>query len=271
MTRMLSIDFLGSGSGGNATLVRYDNTALLLDCGLGPRVLRQRLAQVGVDPKDLDALLITHEHNDHVAALPSLARHEQLTIHLTPATARGVGGREAIRQWKATRDLVKPGRPFDVGPLTVLAFSTVHDAGAPVGFVVTLPNGRRLGFATDLGRVNAQTADALRDCDLLAIEANHDPDLLRQGPYPYFLKQRIRSDLGHLSNADAAGLLARVAGERLEHLFALHLSRTNNRPDLARETLRSRLRHMGLRRPAVTVVEQERVLSYPLPGQLSLF
>jgi len=267
---MLTIDFLGSGSGGNATLVRWDETALLLDCGFGPRVLRDRLALVGLGLDDVDALLLTHEHGDHVAGLSALARQEELTIHLTPATARGIG-REAVSRWSAARDLVKPGRPFHVGPVEVVPFTTVHDARGPVGYVLRMPDGRRLGFATDMGHVNAEALDALRGCDLLAIEANHDPDMLRWGPYPGFLKRRIRSDRGHLSNAEAASLLARTASDRLEQVFVMHISRTNNQAGLARQALESRLSRLGLRRPAVTVVEQDRVLRYPLPGQLSLF
>jgi len=267
---MLTIDFLGSGSGGNATVVRWGETALLLDCGFGPRVLRDRLALVGLDLDSISAVLLTHEHGDHVAGLPTLARRKDLAIHLTPGTARSIG-RQAIARWEATRDLVKAGRPFNVGPLEIVPFATVHDARGPVGYVLRLPDGRRLGFATDMGHVNAEAVEALRGCDLLAIEANHDPDMLRWGPYPGFLKRRIRSDLGHLSNADAAKLVARVAGDRLEQVFVMHISRTNNQAELARETLESAVGRAGLRRPRVTVVEQDRVLRYPLPGQLSLF
>lgn len=264
---MLTIDFLGSGSGGNATLVRWGRTCVLVDCGFGPRVLRRRLAEVGLQPEALSALLVTHEHGDHVAGLRTLARLPGLPVHLTARTAEALGG---TSDWDCEPVLITPGRSFRVGLFEVLPFSTAHDARQPVGFVLSLPDNRRLGIATDLGHANREAVDALRGCQLLGIEANHDPRLLRSGPYPAFLKRRICSRRGHLSNADAADLLDLVAGKELEHLFALHVSRTNNAPDLARRTLQSRLRRLGLA-PLVTVVEQNRVLRYPPPGQLSLF
>jgi phosphoribosyl 1,2-cyclic phosphodiesterase len=270
MADRFRIDFLGSGSSGNATLIRSGDTAVLLDCGFGPRILRQRLDEVGTGPERLDALLITHEHGDHIAGLRSLVRVPGLSIHLTRQTAAALGIR-SDEGWDAARVTVEAGRPFRVGALEIEPFVTAHDAGEPVGYVLRLPDGRRLGVATDLGHANRETVTALRGCELLAIEANHDPHMLRRGPYPAFLKRRIRSNRGHLSNSDAAGLLASVATNRLQHLFVLHVSRTNNRPGLVRRTMEARLQKLKLD-AEVTVIAQDSVCRYPAPGQqLSLF
>jgi phosphoribosyl 1,2-cyclic phosphodiesterase len=270
MQDSIRIDFLGSGSSGNATLIRSGDTTVLLDCGFGPRILRQRLDRAGACPEVLDALLITHEHGDHIAALKSLVRVPGLSIHLTGQTAAALGIRSGDR-WDAARVTVQAGRRFRVGALEIEPFITAHDASEPVGYVFRLPDGRRLGVATDLGHANREAVAALRGCELLAIEANHDPHMLRRGPYPAFLKRRIRGNRGHLSNSDAAGLLARVATRSLQHLFVLHVSRTNNRPGLVQRTLEARLRQLRLD-PTVTVIGQDSVCRYPPPGQqLTLF
>lgn len=263
----LRIHFLGSGSGGNATLVRWGETAILLDCGFGSRELRRRLAQVKTKVEDLAAAFITHEHHDHLSGLPLLARCPGLPIHMTRRTTRAARwGKKAACE----RVEVQAARPCRAGPVEVHPFATAHDAREPVGYVIQMPDGSRLGFATDLGHPSAVAIDALADCDLLAIEANHDVEMLRRGPYPGFLKRRILSERGHLSNRAAAALLHRVASKRLQHLFLMHLSQVNNRPALARRTIEVELRRLGLTVP-VTVIDQDQVLSYPLPGQLSLF
>lgn len=264
---MLRIDFLGSGSEGNATLIRWGETCVLLDCGFGPRKLKRRLEEVAVAPEAVGAVLITHEHRDHWTGLSLLSRRPELRVFLTRRTARGVHfGKRAACQ----REVVQAGQPFEVGELTILPFSTSHDARDPVGYVLGLPDGTRLGMAYDLGRADDGVVEALRGCDYLGIEANHDPRMLREGPYPGYLKRRIRSVKGHLSNPEAAALLGRVASERLRHVFGMHLSQTNNRPALARRALTAELRRLGLR-PEVTMVGQDEVVSLPPRGQLRLF
>jgi len=268
---MLTIDFLGSGSGGNATLIRWGQSCVLLDCGFGPRLLRQRLERAGVRPEAITGLLLTHEHRDHVAGLSLLARQPGLPVLLTRRTARALREMNLLgRDAPCEPVVVKAGQPLRLGPFELLPFATAHDATEPLGYVLGLPDGRRVGFATDLGHPNPETVEALAGCDLLGIEANHDPELLRKGPYPAFLKRRIGSKLGHLSNHGAGTLLARVARSNLRHVFLMHLSQTNNRPPLARRTTEQRLSQLGLRLP-VTVVPQERGCRWPAAGQLSLF
>ncbi len=264
---MLQIHFLGSGSAGNATLIEWRGTRVLLDCGFAPPELSRRLSLVGVDPTSIDALLLTHEHRDHRAGLPLLSGCKGLSVYLTAPTAAALPPRKRRNGCRLVA--VRPGDPITVGPLSVVPFATSHDARRPVGYTMRFPDQTRLGFATDLGQASSETVAALSGCELLALEANHDPRMLRDGPYPRILKRRIRSSRGHLSNEAAASLLGRVATPRLRHLFLLHLSQTNNDPLIARRVISAELRRLRLR-PELSVVPQDEVLSYPRSGQLCL-
>ncbi len=255
---MLQIHFLGSGSGGNAIVIRWGRTCLLLDCGFSGKEIERRLRTLGQDIEGIEAVLLTHEHSDHVKGLAALARKPERAVYCTAPTARAV---YFGRRPRCERVEVRAGRPFSVGELQVEPFVLSHDARQPVGYVFHLPDGTRLGIATDLGHPNPEAVEALRGCDLIGLESNHDPDMLRDGPYPWVLKQRIRSDLGHLSNPCAAGALEQIVSDRLRRLFALHLSQTNNEPDLARRALTGRLIEIGLDVP-VTVVGQDRPDSF---------
>jgi len=263
---LLELFFLGSGSRGNALLIGWGQTRLLLDCGLSARELKRRAAGLGQDLDRVEAVLITHEHADHVAGLAGLAAQAGRTVFCTPKTARSVYFGKRCR---ADRCEVVPGRAFSVGPIEVCAFPTSHDARDPVGYRFGLPDGTRLGVATDLGFLNPEAADALAGCDYLGLESNHDLAMLRDGPYPWVLKQRIRSERGHLSNPDAADALERLASDRLRQLFALHLSQTNNTPAHARASLQQRLDQLGLR-AGLQVVGQDQPLRFPASGQLRL-
>ena len=262
---MFRLHFLGSGSSGNSLLIRVGETTILVDCGFTGKDLHRRASLLGQNLDRIDAILLTHEHRDHVSGLAGLASITQ-AVYSTEGTARAV---YFGRRSKAERIAIRPGKPFQVGPLSVQAFSTSHDARDPVGYVLTAPDGTRLGIATDLGTPSQAVEEALADCDLLGLESNHDLQMLADGPYPWVLKQRIRSDRGHLSNPTAAGLLERLVSDRLQHLFALHLSQTNNTPGLAKLSLTTRLSELGLSVP-VTVIAQDRPLSHPPGGQLTL-
>jgi phosphoribosyl 1,2-cyclic phosphodiesterase len=264
---LLRIHFLGSGSAGNASLVQHGETRLLLDCGFTAREIGRRLEQVGQDPRAIQAVLVTHEHTDHVRGLPVFARTHGIPVYLTARTAPAV---RLGPRGKVARCEVRPRQPFRIGDLEIVAFPTVHDARESVGYIFAAPDGTRLGIATDLGRVSPEAVEALAGCHLLGLEANHDPRMLMEGPYPWFLKRRIQSERGHLSNAEAADLLGRVAGPQLRHLFALHLSKTNNRPALARRALQDGLSRLGLEVP-VTVVGQDEPVSPLDHEQLDMF
>lgn len=264
---MVELSFLGSGSRGNAAVIGHGATRILLDCGFSARELGRRLARSGMAPASLRAVLITHEHTDHVQGLEVFARANNLPVFVTSRTLPAL---RFTRKAPADVRLIEPGRGFSVDEIDILPFTTSHDARQPIGFVFRMPDACRVGIATDLGHPNPEAVEALAGCDYLGLEANHDPDLLRGGPYPAYLKRRIQSSCGHLSNQQAAALLPRLASGRLKHLIALHLSRTNNRPALARRALEESLCRLGLDVP-VTVADQDTPVSPLAKAQLRLF
>jgi phosphoribosyl 1,2-cyclic phosphodiesterase len=227
----------------------------MVDCGFSGKHITKRLEQVGIAPQQISAALISHEHTDHITGLGAVTPHAP--VFMTRGTSRAMGARKGAC-WKVVP--IKAGRAFEVGSLSITPFSISHDAREPTGFVLQTEEGLRLGFATDLGQASPSVLDALSGCDLLALEANHDPDMLQGGPYPWWLKRRIASDRGHLSNDSAAQLLDRVAQPALRFVFAMHRSKANNTAELVEESLRSALARTESD-ARVTVVEQDRVSS----------
>ena len=230
---MIRFVSLGSGSKGNALLVHAGTTRVLIDCGFGVRALTERLARVGVVPGQLDAVFVTHEHSDHVAGLGALQRRTGCPIYATAGTLDAIGRRQHL---VGPRVCIDPDASVAVGDLLLQPYEVPHDAAAPVQFVVG-DGAVRLGVLTDAGSVTDTMLAALRDCDGLVLEFNHDLSLLHGGPYPRFLKQRIASEYGHLDNDAAAALLARLAHARLQCVLGAHLSEQNNRPDLVRAAM----------------------------------
>ncbi|MFA7329891.1 MAG: MBL fold metallo-hydrolase [Candidatus Delongbacteria bacterium] len=222
---------LASGSAGNAVLVRGGQGALLVDAGLGLRDLGRRLAAVECDPDELAGILLTHEHSDHVGCAPSLARRLGIPVWCSRGTAAATE-----RYWTdVTRPLpVRAGEVFEVAGLRVEAWACSHDAREPLQFGVE-EGPARLAVCTDLGCVTDVVRESLRRRHLLILESNHDQGLLLKGSYPAFLKRRILGDRGHLSNQQCADVLCHVAGPELRHVILGHLSRENNRPELALE------------------------------------
>jgi len=221
----LSVCVLGSGSRGNAIYVSDGVTSILVDAGFSAREIDRRMRSRGLDPSRLNAVLLTHEHSDHIRGVERLVRRHRLPVHLTAGT---------FQEAAALHDLpeIYPfacGSEMRIHTLTVRPFSIAHDARDPAGFTIGA-NGRRIGIATDLGHVTALVREHLRGCRLLVLEANHDPQMLMEGPYPWFLKQRIRSRTGHLSNQETRHLLADILHPALEQVVLAHLSETNNTP-----------------------------------------
>lgn len=224
---------LGSGSEGNALIVEAGRTRLLVDCGFGVREITRRLGRLNLAPEDLDAILLTHEHGDHVAGVARLAARFRLPVWLSHGTHLALAGGEGVPE---DIHLFDVHHAFSVGDLWIHPFPVPHDAREPAQFVFS--DGKwRLGLLTDVGRSTPHIQTMLDGCDALVLECNHDPQMLARGPYPPSLKHRIAGDLGHLSNAAAAALLAALDHRRLKHVIAAHLSRTNNRPELARAAL----------------------------------
>lgn len=238
----LAIAFLGSGSSGNCAVVRCGRTAVLVDAGLSLRETKKRLALRGVALGDVAGVLLTHEHADHVHGALALARRAGLPVWATEGTAWAAGLPGPLFADVRT---VRGGRDFVLGDLHVRVAATPHDGAESVCYVFADGAGRRVGMATDLGHLSPAVLDALSDCDVLGLEANHDEDLLREGPYPPALKRRILSDVGHLSNDAAAAGLESLVGPRTRAVAALHVSRHNNTYPLAGRVFREALARIG--------------------------
>jgi len=238
---MLRFRVLGSGSSGNTTLVEGDGTRILIDAGLGPRELSERLSSAGVDAASISAVFVSHEHNDHSRGAAGFSRKWGVRLCGSKGTyaAAGLGALE-IEGY----DVLEPGVPKQVGSLTVEGVPVPHDAAGPLAFVVTC-EGRSLGHATDFGHVGRALAQAFRRCDAVLMESNYDPDMLRDGPYPWSLKQRILGGYGHLSNDDTARYLGRDLGEACRVVVLAHLSRQNNHPEVALMSAETALRRRG--------------------------
>lgn len=213
---------LGSGSRGNATLVVRDRTRLLLDCGFGLREATRRLATLGLAPADLTAILVTHEHADHIGGVTRLARRHGLPVYMTPGTWQGAGRPDIDRL-----ELISPHEPFVVHDLQVSPYPVPHDAREPCQFLFD-DGAHRLGVLSDTGASTPHIVAQLQRLDALLLEFNHDRQLLAQGPYPAMLRRRVGGDWGHLSNCQAVALLLQLDRSRLQHLVAGHISEQNN-------------------------------------------
>lgn len=229
----MRICLLASGSKGNSVYVECGTTRLLIDVGLSAKEITSRLNQIGVAAADLTAVLITHEHRDHCRGLGPLARRFDLEVFIHPETLAALPNPGHLERLHEFSDCA-----FEVGNCRVVPFRTTHDAVAPVGFIIDTPEGR-VGLVTDLGIATRLVRDRLRHCRALIVEFNHDLEMLRDGPYPWHLKQRVGSRHGHLSNVDSAALLADLLWEGLDAVFLAHLSETNNCALLAESVARS--------------------------------
>jgi len=222
---------LGSGSRGNATLVEVGGTRLLVDCGFSCAETEKRLARLSLHPQQVDAILVTHEHSDHISGVARFSRRFGIPVWMTAGT-------EAVHQGGelASFHCINSHEPFQIGDCLVEPFPVPHDAREPCQFVFS-DGDVRLGLLTDVGSITLHITRALNRLDGLILECNHDPDLLAAGPYPPSLQQRVGGRFGHLSNQQAADLLRQIDVSRLQHLVAAHLSEKNNRTELARTAL----------------------------------
>jgi phosphoribosyl 1,2-cyclic phosphodiesterase len=230
---------LASGSRGNCTVFSNSTTSILVDAGISCRETFKRMKAAGEDPQKVRAIVISHEHGDHVAGLPVLARKLQVPVYITEATyhswrkfTRDPEGKPARLE---RREHFQAGRSFPIDGVTVTPFTISHDAADPCGFTFQ-SDGIKIGVVTDLGYITPNVKQSLRRCDALMIESNHDLEMLRNGPYPWMVKQRVMSRVGHLSNTALADFFENEYDGQAAFLVLAHLSEHNNHPELARET-----------------------------------
>ncbi len=250
---MLQIAALGSGSRGNAFVVRAQGTTILVDCGFSAQETTRRLQLIDCDPHQLSAIFVTHEHQDHSGGVGVVSRRYALPVWATGGTSRQ-------SRWGAVAQFnrVSAGSVVQVGALTIESFQLVHDASEPVQFIVGHGD-RRIGILTDTGTLNAEAMQMAHRCDGLVLEANHDAGMLRDGPYPPSLKRRVGGQYGHLSNSQARAVLASLTPGRLQWIAAAHLSEQNNKPELVVDQLKPQSERLGAR---LVVAHQERGLAW---------
>ncbi len=229
---------IASGSSGNCIYIGSDSTHLLVDAGISNKRIQQGLNDIGLKGQDLDGILITHEHSDHIKGLGVLARRYQVPIYSTQETLDEICAKQSLGAYdKSLLCPVLPDGEFEVGDLRILPFSIDHDAANPVAYRVQ-QGLKSVAVATDMGHFNEYIISHLRGLDALLLESNHDVRMLETGPYPYYLKRRILGDYGHLSNENAGRLLSRILHDGLKKILLGHLSKENNYEELAYETVR---------------------------------
>jgi phosphoribosyl 1,2-cyclic phosphodiesterase len=240
----VSVSVLASGSRGNTAVVESSRARILVDAGISCRETFKRLKLAGLEPKSLSAILITHEHSDHVYGLATLAKKLDIPVFMTGAThqtwARSLRDDAGQLPKLAKLEIFSAGRQFQIADITVTPFTIPHDAADPVGFTFRA-EGAKIAFATDLGYMPASVRDHLRRCDVLIIESNHDVEMLRVGPYPWSVKQRVMSRVGHLSNDSLAQFFAEDYDGGASHIVLAHLSEQNNHPEVARRVAENAL------------------------------
>lgn len=241
---MATFSTIASGSTGNCALLTDEHTHILIDAGISLRRIRGALREMALTPDNLSAVLVTHDHADHISGLPMLIKYYKIPIFASVDT-----GRRLINKMPLLRPFIRmfePGTGFELNNCYITSFNTPHDAIGSVGYKIETGDGRSLGFATDLGYMPTKVLEILKEVDLVVIEANHDVDMLKKGPYPYFLKERILGDYGHLSNECSAKACLELVKNGVKTLILAHLSRENNTPQFAEQTVSEYLLNGGV-------------------------
>lgn len=236
---MLVFGSLISGSSGNATIISDGETTLLTDCGMSGKGLAAALDNIGIPVDSISGVLVTHEHSDHVKGIGVIARRYGFKVYASDGTL------SSMTDCKINDDLLVPicaDKDFQIGTIGIKPFSIPHDAAEPLGFSY-FADDQKVSLATDIGEVNDYIYDNIKGSSTVLLESNHDVEMLRYGSYPYYLKQRILSNHGHLSNENAAKTAVRLAESGTEHLLLGHLSRENNLPDIAYMTTANALKN----------------------------
>ncbi len=245
----MQICMLASGSRGNSIYVSDGDTSVLIDAGLSGVEIERRMKSRNLNVKNIDAIIVSHEHSDHIQGVGILARRYNLPVYISYETfntaAKQLGNIKYINNFTC-------GTEFKINQLVIRPFSISHDASDPAGFTIRC-NGKKIGIATDLGIATAMVRQHLKDCCCLILEANHDVPMLEDGPYPWSIKQRVKGRTGHLSNESSRELLMDIIHDQMTHVILAHLSETNNTPEKA---LRVVSEHMSDARINVSVAAQ---------------
>jgi phosphoribosyl 1,2-cyclic phosphodiesterase len=233
----VSVSVLASGSRGNSAIIASSSTRILVDAGVSCREIFKRMKTIGEDPHSLSAILITHEHSDHITGLRTLSRKLGVPVFMTGAThqawARAERDDDGVMPEVCKLEVFASGHCFQIGDIAVTPFTIPHDAADPVGFTFRA-EGIKVGVVTDLGYLPLSVIDHLRGCDALVIESNHDLEMLRGGPYPWSVKQRVMSRVGHLSNDALADFFCNDYDGEAAYVVLAHISEQNNHPEVAR-------------------------------------
>lgn len=260
---------IASGSSGNSIFVSSEQTRVLVDAGISNKRIEEGLRGINLAGNDIDALLITHEHSDHIRGLGVLLRKYGLPVYATKGTIQAIMKDFTLGDFPTgLLNAIYPDDIFEIGDFRIRPFHTHHDAADPVGY--RLSDGKKtVTISTDLGHYDSYIIDSLKESDALLIESNHDIKMLEAGPYPYYLKRRILSDYGHLSNENCGKLICEVMNTHLDHIILGHLSKENNYPELAYEAVQCEIKtHMDMiegRRPSEINITVARRSS---PGEL---
>lgn len=249
----MQVTSLASGSSGNALVVEHEGRSLLVDCGVAPRKLATLLREAGTPPTNLSGVLITHEHSDHIVGVNAIPRGSEIPFYMSPGTQTAnpfVAGSAIFAHRPVIAQAV--GSTRSVGPFEVTSFPVSHDGAEVCGYLIEA-GGRAVAVFTDLGVAETHLHEPLSRAELIVIEANHDEDLLWKGPYPWHLKKRVASSRGHLSNVACADLLRTILPADGREVWLAHLSRTNNREQIANSTVRDALHACGMRDDAHTI------------------
>ncbi|MEG2676904.1 MAG: MBL fold metallo-hydrolase [Oscillospiraceae bacterium] len=251
---------LYSGSSGNSTLVSDSGTSLLVDMGQSCKKTINALYEIGISASDLDGILVTHEHSDHVSGLMTFLKHYETPLYGSPKTLTYLKNHNLIPENAQTVEL-EYNAPANIGSIGFQCFGTSHDSVDCVGYRFEMSNGKQVAVATDLGFVSDEVLESLCGCELVGLESNYDENMLRNGEYPSYLKNRIRSVLGHLSNSDCALGAAQLAQKGTKRLVLMHLSSENNEPSMALTSCLGALENIGVDSESirVTVAPRHRV------------
>lgn len=245
---MLKFISFGSGSSGNCYLLKSDSTTIMLDSGVGVRTLKKYFHDYGLLIADVSAILITHDHADHIKAVGALSNAYGIPVYSTSAVHAGILKNYCVRKKVSSENVksIEKGETFHVGDLSVVGFDVPHDSNDNVGYRIEC-EGAVFCLMTDVGHITDTICDNIRRSNYLVIESNHDIQMLQNGPYPTYLKQRVSCDTGHLDNLTCAQALCQCYTPGLKHVWLCHLSEENNHPELVRKTMEEEFQHNGIR------------------------